>query len=131
MPKVEGLALAAAAIQDLVIAVPIYWCGMIASVRVEALDSFYHSVIGGVTNIFFFPPIVALILSVGFLREGLQRENFPEALCSDQEDFDPSLRYGPLGMLRELDPTDPASGPRWMGSTLNPTNAGYVNRHPS
>lgn len=112
-------------------AVPLYWGAMLASLWVDALAGFFSSAAAGFSNILFFPPVVALILSFGFLREVLQRASLAEAHNPGQEDLGSSLQYGPFGMLRELDPTDPASGPRWIGSTLNPTNAGYINRHPS
>ncbi|WP_093022620.1 hypothetical protein [Sphingobium sp. YR768] len=112
-------------------AMPLYWGGMIASLHVEALASFYRSAFCGVFNVFFFPPLMSFILGFGYFRALFERTEFSD--CEDLEggaDWQ-GARYGPLGLLRELDLTDPASGSRWIGSTLNPINPGYINRRSS
>lgn len=112
-------------------AAPFYWAGLAASSRVETLAGFYGSAFAGFANVFFFPPITALILSYGFFRAWLATARF-----DPDEEVEEYLnrrrkRYGPSGMLREFDPLDPASGALWVGNPLNPLNPGYINRHPS
>lgn len=110
---------------------PVYWLGMVASLKLDSLAEFYHSAAGGYLNVLFFPPIAALVLSFGFLRHLLATSpTLTDGDC-DQGDFLARDRYGPSGMLREFDPLDPASGSHWIGSPLNPLNPGYINRHPS
>ena len=112
-------------------AIPFYWGGMFASLRVEALASFYHSAIAGFANVFFFPPLVAMILSFGYFKARIEQIEFDSD--GDAEEYFEwrRKRYGPSGMLREFDPLDPASGALWVGNPLNPLNPGYINRHPS
>jgi hypothetical protein len=108
--------------------VPVYWLGMLASLKIDVLAEIYHSAAGGYLNVFFFPPIVALTLSFGFLR--LWLASLPTR-DPDEIDDGPGWndrRFGPSRMPRQFDPLDPASGPLWVGNTLNPTNPGYVNR---
>lgn len=91
----------------------------------------YHSAAAGIANVFFFPPLVALILSFGYIKARI-------ALLDLEDDTDPQAyfewrrrRYGPSGTLREFDPLDSASGSLWVGNPLNPLNPGYINRRPS
>jgi hypothetical protein len=114
-------------------AVPFYWAGLAASSRVEILADFYRSAFAGFANVFFFPPITALILSYGFFRAWLatarfDRDDEPEEYLEWRQ-----KRYGPSGMLREFDPLDPASGSNWIGSPINALHPFYVirNRHSS
>lgn len=109
-------------------AVPVYWLGRLASLRSEAVAEFYHSALAGHLNVIFFPPLVALILSYGFLKRWLALLPAVEEGAIDEDEFWPRRRYGPSRMPKEFDPLDPASGALWVGSTLNPTNPGYVNR---
>lgn len=111
--------------------VPVYWLGMLATFKLDALADFYHSAAGGYLNIFFFPPLVALVLSFGFFRQWLASLPTREIGEFDEEDLLARDRYGPSGMLREFDPLDPASGSLWIGSSINPLNPGYINLHPS
>lgn len=110
-------------------AMPFYWGGMLASLRIEALTTFYHSAAAGIANVFFFPPLVALILSYGFFKARLAKAEF--GLDGDAEEVlgMRGKRYGPSGMLRAFDPHDPASGSNWIGSPLNPSHPFYVIRH--
>ncbi|KAA9016508.1 MULTISPECIES: hypothetical protein [Sphingobium] len=118
-------------------AVPIYWAAMAASSRVELFSAFFSSAFAGFVNVFFFPPLVALILSYGFLKAWLSTAEFDPDIASAEhaEEFFARRRkrYGPSGMLREFDPLDPASGSNWIGSPLNPSNPFYIirHRHPS
>lgn len=115
--------------------VPIYWAGMAASLRMEFLAKFYSSALAGFVNIFFFPPLIALILSYGFFKAWLASAKFSSDLDPDEhaEEYFAwrRKRYGPSGMPREFDPLDPASGALWIGNPINPLNGAYINRHPS
>ncbi|WP_232313636.1 hypothetical protein [Sphingobium sp. TCM1] len=111
--------------------VPIYWLGMLAALKLDTLAEVYRSAAGGYMNVLFFPPLVAFVLSFGFLRQWLASLPTQEKGEFDAEDLLARDRYGPSGVLREFDPFDPASGALWIGSTLNPLNPGYINRHPS
>ena len=115
-------------------AVPFYWAAMAASSRAEFLSAFYSSAFAGFANVFFFPPLVALILSYGFFKTWLARAEFDPDFDSDEhaaEYFAGRNLYGPSGMPREFDPLDQASGALWIGNPLNPLNGAYINRHPS
>ena len=108
--------------------VPVYWLGMLATLKLDALADFYRSAAGGYLDIFFFPPIVALVLSFGFLRQWLASLPTQENSEFDEDDFWDRRKYGPSGVPKEIDPLDPASGALWIGSSLNPLNPGYINR---
>lgn len=105
-----------------------YWLGMLASLKTDALAEFYHSAAGGYLNVLFFPPIVALVLSFGFLRQLLITSPALTDSDLDEHDFLAHNRYGPSGIPWEFDPLDPRSGAHWNGSPLNPINPGYINR---
>lgn len=110
--------------------VPAYWLGMLASLKIDALAEVYHSAAGGFLNVLFFPPMVALVLSSGFLRQLLGSSTDRTDDDLDEHDFLARSRYGPSGMPWEFDPLDPRSGAHWNGSPLNPTNPVYINRGP-
>lgn len=110
---------------------PFYWGGMLASLRIEAASTFYHSAAAGIANVFFFPPLVVFILSFGYIKARV-------ALLDLEDDAGPEAyfewrrkRYGPSCTLREFDPLDPASGALWVGNSINPLNGAYINRRPS
>lgn len=113
-------------------AVPLYWLGMLLAVRSNVLASFYHSALTGYLTIFFFPPMVALILSYGFFRAWLaampQQSSHGDDPCGLDHEFYDHRRRGPSGMPSEIDPLDPSSGALWIGNPLNPLNPGYINR---
>lgn len=110
-------------------AVPIYWLGMAGSLRFSLLAEFYESAVAGFLTVFFFPPIVALILCFGFFREWLATLQPADELTLSPDDcFPNSDSYGPSGMPWEFDPLDPRSGALWNGSPLNPINPAYINR---
>lgn len=113
------------------LAMPFYWGGMLASLRIEAASTFYHSAAAGIANVFFFPPLVVFILSFGYIKARV-------ALLDLEDDAGPEAyfewrrkRYGPSCTLREFDPLDPASGALWVGNSINPLNGAYINRRPS
>ena len=110
-------------------AVPLYWGGMAASGRVQPLAAFYDSAAAGFLTIFFFPPLVAFILCFGFFREWLVAQPHADSgVDFTDEMFLGADSYGPSGMPCEFDPLDPRSGTLWVGNTLNPLNAAYINR---
>ncbi len=108
--------------------VPAYLLGMLASVKIDALAEVYHSAAGGFLNILFFPPMVTLVLSFGFLRQRLASLPAQEDGEFDEDAFWESRKYGPSGLPKEIDPLDSSSGALWIGSSLNPHNPGYINR---
>ncbi|MEC3909640.1 hypothetical protein U5A82_03885 [Sphingobium sp. CR2-8] len=110
-------------------AVPVYWGGMAASGHVQPLGAFYNSAAAGFLTIFFFPPLVAFILWFGFFREWLAAQPYVDSdAASPDQMFLGADSYGPSGMPCEFDPLDPRSGALWVGNTLNPLNAAYINR---
>ena len=108
--------------------VPVYWLGMLAALKLDALAEVYHWAAVGYLNVLFFPPIVALVLSFGFLRQWLASLPVRDPDEMDDGGLWNNRRFGPSRMPRQFDPLDPASGPLWVGNTLNPMNPGYVNR---
>lgn len=108
--------------------VPVYWLGMLAALKLDALADVYRSAAGGYLNIFFFPPIVALVLSFGFIRRWLG--SLPAATDGefDEDYFRDRRKYGPSGMPWQFDPLDPRSGAFWIGNPLNPLNPSNINR---
>jgi hypothetical protein len=109
--------------------VPIYWAGKVASIRLEILENLYSSALAGFVNVFFFPPLIALILSYGFFKAWLATAKFDLDEEEERSWGMRSKRYGPSGTLREFSPLDPASGSNWIGSPLNPSHPFYVIRH--
>ena len=57
-------------------AVPVYWIGAAASVKIEALAGFYDTAFAGYCNMLFFPMTALVILSVGFVRARLEQLGF-------------------------------------------------------
>lgn len=108
--------------------VPVYWLGMLAAIRFDGLASIYHSAFGGYLNIVFFPPVMALVLSFGFLKRWLASLPALENDEFDEEEYWRKRRLGPSGMPKEVDPLEPSSGAFWIGNPLNPLNPGYINR---
>lgn len=119
-------------------AIPIWWMGMAASTRVDALETFYRGVLAGYLNILFFPMTALMVLGVGYVRERLDSFVQPGdgTPLSDEEEED-FLRRRALEEHERLakrrrsgfDPSDPRSGPLWIGNPLNPTNPGHINPH--
>jgi hypothetical protein len=101
---------------------------MFASLKIDALAEVYHSAAGGYLNVLFFPPMVALVLSFGFLRCRLASLPAPVDEGMDEEEYWRKRRVGPSGMPKEVDPLEPSSGAFWIGSPMNPLNPGYINR---
>lgn len=114
-------------------AIPVWWIGMAASTKLEALGTFYDSALAGFLNIAFFPLTALMVLGVGYVRHWLA--DFPAAaggvslshdeataratdLWEDHEQGMEDLRAG-------SDIHDPRSGPLWIG---NPLNSQWPNR---
>ena len=110
-------------------AVPLYWGGLFASSRVEFLADFYGSALAGFINVFFFPPIVALILSYGFFKDWLAAAEFDLDELPEDTSVRMHMSYWSSNMHGKFDPLDPASGSNWIGSPLNPSHPFYVIRH--
>lgn len=105
--------------------VPAYWSGMIASLRVEWLASFYHSAIGGFANLFFFPPMIALVLCFRYLKArfdlaGIENSVQNVGWTGDEH----SLPDSP----KQFDQDDSRSGVYWVGNPLNPRHPNNINR---
>lgn len=108
-------------------AVPLYWGGMAASEHVQPLGAFYDSAVAGFLTIFFFPPLVAVILCFGFFRKWLVAHTHADSDADFSHDTLFSAdRYAPSG--RQCDPLDPESGVFWIGNPLNPTHPSNINR---
>ncbi|WP_081570546.1 hypothetical protein [Sphingobium herbicidovorans] len=108
--------------------VPAYWLGMLASLQIDALAEVYHSAAGGYLNVLFFPPMVAFVLSFGFLRQKMASLADQAKDETDREDCLDRKRYGPSGMPWQFDPLDSRSGTFWIGNPLNPRHPSNINR---
>lgn len=110
-------------------AIPIYWSGMALSSRSPTLDAFYSSALAGFMSVFFFPPLVAVILCFGFFRAWLDtHSSSADGQLMEVEEYLSSDRLGPSGMPWEFDPLDQRSGAHWNGSPINPINPLGINR---
>lgn len=120
------------------VSIPVWWLGMAAATRVSALDVIYGSALAGFLNILFFPMTALMVLGVGYVRERL--DGFvgtgDGAPLSDEEE-EAFYRRRALQEHDRLakrwhagfDPSDPRSGPLWIGNPMNPTNPGHINPH--
>lgn len=97
------------------LAIPIYWLGAAASLKIPMLAGFYESALAGLLNVLFFPITALMVLGVGYVR-GL----FEPIDWSKLEPADPSDRrfYRPR-IDPHTDPTDPRSGIIWIGHPRN------------
>lgn len=90
-------------------AIPIYWGGRWASLKVPALMSLYDTLPANYLAIFCNPFILLLFLGVGFVRAKLDRGEW--ILTPDV----PERRLLPGNMSDPYtDPTDPRSGTRYL-----------------
>lgn len=103
-------------------AIPCWWLGMAGSVYFDSLAQFYSSALAGVMNVFFFPPVVFMMLGIGFFREWVS------SLLNDEE-----VNWSPAPHPDFIDdscgrdnPMDPRSGPLWVGNNLDPHSPNYV-----
>jgi hypothetical protein len=119
-------------------AVPVWWLGMAAFTRIDALETFYRGALAGYLNILFFPMTALMVLGVGYVRERLdnfvgQSDGIP---LSDEEEAD-ALRKriwedhdkAMKNLRAGTDVFDPRSGLLWIGNPMNPNNPGYINPH--
>ncbi|MDF0490281.1 hypothetical protein PX554_19310 [Sphingomonas sp. H39-1-10] len=118
-------------------AIPIWWAGVAISTQVDFLESFYRGGLAGYLNVLFFPMTALMVLGVGYVRERLdnfvgQGEGRPlsdeEAEAERQRVWEEHERM--VKRSRAFaDPSDPRSGPFWIGNPLNPLNPGYIDPH--
>lgn len=118
-------------------AIPIWWLGMVASTRVEALETFYRGALAGYLNVLFFPMTALMVLGVGYVRERLdsfvgQGDGVP--LSEDEAAFFAQRSRDELERMMEKwsaqsNPMDPRSGPLWIGNQMNPNNPAFINPH--
>lgn len=66
-------------------AIPIYWAGAAASLKVPALAAVYGSVPAAYLNMLFFPPTALLVLGFGFASAWLDRPFASGDPLSDEE----------------------------------------------
>ncbi|QJU58421.1 hypothetical protein HL653_12145 [Sphingomonas sp. AP4-R1] len=124
------------------VAIPVWWLGMAASARIDFLESFYRGALAGYLNILFFPMTALMVLGVGYVRERLddfvgQGHGMPLSADEEADEEEVFFRRRALEEHERLakrwrsgfDPSDPRSGPLWIGSPLNPHNPGYINPH--
>src|SRR3546814_17984770 len=67
-------------------AIPVYWAGAAASLKLPALAEFYTSALAGYLNMLFFPLTTLLVLGFGFIRAWLNkigRASCRERVCQD------------------------------------------------
>jgi len=103
-------------------AVPVYWIGAAASVKIEALAGFYDTAFAGYCNVLFFPMTVLLVLGVGFARAWIEALPTDGAVpWSEQEIIWPRHELGKPDP--SIDMFDPYSGTLYIGNALNPLNA--------
>ncbi len=118
-------------------AIPIWWMGTAVSARVDALETFYRGALAGYLNVLFFPMTALMVLGVGYLRERF--DNFvgqgggvplfdEETEAERQRVWEEHERM--VKRSRAFaDPSDPRSGPFWIGNPLNPLNPCYNDPH--
>lgn len=93
-------------------AIPIYWLGMAASLKVALLADFYTSAWAGILNVLFFPLIALMVLGVGFVREWMGPIEWNAEVDGDLWPGSPRYEPRSVGGLRDpySDPLDPRSG---------------------
>ncbi|MDR7256317.1 hypothetical protein J2X47_000478 [Sphingomonas sp. BE270] len=123
------------------VAIPIWWMGMAASIRVDTLEAFYRGALAGYLNVLFFPMTALMVLGVGYVRERLDGFIGPgdgtppcDEEDEEEEEFFARRRREEHNRFmdnigRGTDMFDPRSGPLWIGNPLNPHNAAYINPH--
>lgn len=119
------------------VAIPIWWMGMAASVRVDTLEAFYRGALAGYLNVLFFPMTALMVLGVGYVRERLDGFVGPgdgtplshEVIEAERQRVWEEHERMVKRSRAFADPSDPRSGPFWIGSPLNPLNPGYIDPH--
>lgn len=119
-------------------AIPVWWLGMAAAMRVDFLAAFYRGAIAGYLNVLFFPMTALMVLGVGYVRERLDEfvgSGDGKPLTDDEEEaFLARRRLEEHNRFLDnigkgTDMFDPRSGSLWIGNPLNPHNVGYINPH--
>ncbi|EQB15952.1 hypothetical protein RLDS_09555 [Sphingobium lactosutens DS20] len=117
--------------------IPVWWLGMVASTRIDALETFYRGALAGYLNILFFPTTALMVLGVGYVRERLdnfvrQGEGRPLSDAGAEterqrvwEEHDRAME----DLAATTDMFDPRSGALWIGNPLNSLNPGYIDPH--
>ena len=109
-------------------AVPVYWIGAAASVKIEALAGFYDTAFAGYCNVLIFPMTALLVLGVGFARAWIDAIPVGKATLSCDAELDwPDRGFGRPHW--SVDPLDPRSGSLWIGSRRNPHSGVPHGRH--
>lgn len=100
-------------------ATPCWWLGMAGSAYFD-IAQFYSTALAGVMNVFFFPPVVFMLLGIGFFRELFDHliNNGGLIWLSDPDFMDDSCGQD--------NPMDARSGPLWVGNNLDPHSPNYV-----
>lgn len=102
-------------------AIPIYWLGMAASLKIPLLAEFYSSALAGFLNVFLFPMTALVVLGAGYVREWVSST----ATISSGDIYgiptiDSHRRIGGPGSA--FDPQNPRSGGLWIGNPSSPFN---------
>lgn len=112
-------------------AIPIYWAGAVASLKVPALAAFYDSVPAAYLNMLFFPLTALLVLGLGYARAWLDARPDDDVILTG-EDIEELER---VRMLEEQwarrpkpvgDIYDPMSGTLYVCNPFGP-NSGNPN----
>lgn len=112
-------------------AIPVYWAGAAASLKVPVLAEFFTSAIAGYLNVLFFPPTAMLVLGFGFVRAWLNRPLSGDPLSDEEiEEFEQMRMFDDAWSGRrpgQPDPAfdiyDPRSGVLYVGNP-NGINSG-------
>lgn len=94
-----------------------YWLGKLASFSLPPFADFYATAAAGFLNFAFFPPVILLILGLGFVRAWFAWSDW-EVVSPPHEEMFPKRS---VGGWRDpyTDPLDPRSGTLWIGSPEN------------
>ena len=98
-------------------AIPLYWLPAGAPFKIEVMIGFYSSGIAQFLNIVFLPVTALVVLGFGYARR-LREAGY------GLEDYDPAqsrasarCRRTPGSPPADMDPLNPLSGSKWIGST--------------
>lgn len=101
-------------------AIPVYWAGAAASLKLPALAEFYTSALAGYLNMLFFPLTTLLVLGFGFIRAWLNRPLSGDPLSDEEIDELEQMRM-------EDEEWERQTGTHWSVDIYNPDSGGlYV-----
>lgn len=101
-------------------AIPVYWAGAAASLKLPALAEFFTSALAGYLNMLFFPLTALLVLGFGFIRAWLDRPLAGEPLSDEEVDELEQMRMADEEWERQ-------TGTHWSVDIYNPDSGGlYV-----